>query len=115
MNQRPYPVSNYREYKSTRNPYVAKIKEFRALQEKPTILADQETEQQKGKWRDFFNAPEDAFLSLELGTYHGETSLHLAKNHPENLHLGMEWKHKQCFKGGKKAQDFGHNYILEKI
>lgn len=98
-----YPLANYRPYGNTRNPYGQKIRDFAAA----TLLADDATEQHKGQWRERFGLPPTAFLQLELGAYHGETSIHLAKTQPEVAHLGVEWKYKQCFKAGKKAADVG--------
>lgn len=101
-----YPVSNYREYSPTKNPYGAKIQAY--LDQGATVLlADQDTEKHKGRWRERFGLPATARLELELGAYHGETSNHLARTNPEAAHLGVEWKYKQCFMGGKKARDQG--------
>ena len=99
-----YPIANYREYSPTRNPYGAKIQEF-IESGATTILADKATEEHKGRWRKRFGFPADARLELELGAYHGETSNHLARTNPEAIHLGVEWKYKQCFMGAKKARD----------
>jgi len=101
-----YPVSNYREYSPTRNPYGAKIAELSAAGF-PTVIADGETETFRGRWRERFGRPASARLELELGSYHGETMNHLARRQPEGVHLGVEWKYKQCFMGGKKARDQG--------
>lgn len=101
--KKAYPASNYKEYRPTKNPYFDKIREFSDAS--ATLLADADTERFKGKWRARLGKPETAFLELELGAYHGETSIHLAKTNPDNAHLGVEWKYKQCFKAGKKAKD----------
>lgn len=100
-----YPVANYREYGKTRNPYGEIIQKFIGDEKFSTILSDAETEKHKGAWRGYFEKPEGSFLNLELGSYHGETSIHLAKTSPETSHLAVEWKFKQCFKAGKKAKD----------
>ncbi|HEY8280074.1 MAG TPA: hypothetical protein VIH99_10640 [Bdellovibrionota bacterium] len=104
-----YPVSNYREYRPTRNPYGEKIRELIAAHANtegpPPLLADAATEEYKGKWRERFKVGPQTRLELELGAYHGETSNHLARTNPNNIHLGVEWKYKQCFMGGKKARD----------
>lgn len=105
--KKDYPTSNYREYRPTRNPYGEKIREFTATLRHCTLLADSDTETKRGRWREHFGVSKDAFLQLELGAYHGETSIHLAQKSPENVHLGVEWKYKQCFKAGKKANDQG--------
>lgn len=102
-----YPVSNYREYRPTKNPYGQKIQDFIGASGKSTLLADADTELHKGKWREYLGLPADAPLQLELGAYHGETSNHLARANPKGGVLGMEWKYKQCFRGGKKARDQG--------
>lgn len=99
-----YPVSNYREYTPSRNPYAAKIQDF-GQAGFPTVISDHATENFRGKWRERFGRGPGTHLSLELGAYHGETSNHLARTNPENIHLGVEWKFKQCFLGGKKARD----------
>jgi tRNA (guanine-N7-)-methyltransferase len=103
--KKAYPASNYKEYRPTTNPYFDKIREFADASE--TLLADANTELFKGNWRKRLGKGDDAFLQLELGAYHGETSIHLAKNNPDAAHLGVEWKYKQCFKAGKKAKDIG--------
>ncbi len=99
-----YPIANFQSYRASRNPYSEKILTFRE-QGGSTLLSDEQTEDYCGKWREYFGLPKEAFLNLELGAYHGETSNHLAKTHPEAGHLAIEWKYKQCFKAGKKAQD----------
>lgn len=99
-----YPVANFQPYRESRNPYREKIQQFRD-QGGVTLLADHQTEEYRGKWREYFGLPKEAFLNLELGAYHGETSNHLARTHPAAGHLGIEWKFKQCFKAGKKAKD----------
>ncbi|RZA00026.1 MAG: hypothetical protein EOP11_18760, partial [Proteobacteria bacterium] len=104
MSSKVYPVSNYKDYRPSKNPYCQKSAEFGASGKK-TLLADQATELHKGKWREYFGAPATAELNLELGAYHGETSIELARANPNAVHLGVEWKYKQCFKGGKKAAD----------
>lgn len=105
MANKPYPIANFRPYTGTRNPYGQKIRDFSAESDFATVLADEDTEKFRGKWREYFGVGPDAFLNLELGAYHGETSIHLAKNAPETMHLAFEWKYKQCFKAGKKAKD----------
>jgi tRNA (guanine-N(7)-)-methyltransferase len=99
-----YPLANFQPYRISRNPYQEKIAEFRK-EGGTTLLSDEGTEEHLGKWREYFGLPKEAFLNLELGAYHGETSNHLAKQNPNGAHLGIEWKFKQCFKAGKKAQD----------
>jgi tRNA (guanine-N7-)-methyltransferase len=106
-----YPVSNYRDYSPTRNPYGAIIAGFIAEPGPATLLADHDTEKCKGQWRSRFGLPKTARLELELGAYHGETSNHLARTQPASAHLGIEWTYKQCFMGGKKARDQGLNNI----
>lgn len=101
-----YPIANYRDYTPSKNPYNFKIREFAAPETFAQVLADEHTEKFKGKWRERFQKP-DARLELELGTYHGETLNHLARTNPANIHLGIEWKYKMCFMGGKKARDQG--------
>ncbi len=99
-----YPISNYKEYRPTRNPYGVKIRDF-AEAGFPTVIADSSTEEFRGKWRERFGKGANARLELELGSYHGETLNQLARSQPEAAHLGVEWKYKQCFLGGKKARD----------
>lgn len=102
-----YPVANYRDYTKTSNPYGEIIAKFIGAEKFSTILCDAGTEQSKGVWRGYFQKPEGSFLNLELGAYHGETSIHLARTNPDICHLAVEWKFKQCFKAGKKAKDAG--------
>lgn len=106
MSTKAYPVANYREYRKSGNPYWQKIRDFREG-ERSTVLADEFTESYRGRWRAYFGLPESAALDVELGAYHGETSLQLAQSRPDSAHLGVEWKYKQCFKAGKKARDAG--------
>lgn len=105
--KRAYPTANYKEYRTSKNPYFDKIREFGGTDSTSTLLADADTENFRGQWRARFGMPADAFLDLELGAYHGETSIHLARTNPNHAHLGVEWKYKQCFKAGKKAKDNG--------
>ena len=105
MSNKIYPVANYREYRPSRNPYAQKIMDFRNEPKACTLLLDGETENYRGKWRGFFKKEPGTYLNLELGAYHGETSIHLAKTNPEVSHIGIEWKYKQCFKAGKKGRD----------
>lgn len=102
-----YPVSNFREYHPSKNPYNFKIREFPSANGFAQVIADEFTEQHKGKWRARFGKGPEAKLELELGAYHGETTNHLGKTNPGNVHLGIEWKYKMCFMGGKKARDQG--------
>lgn len=106
-----YPVSNYKPYRATKNPYGKIIEDFQKAG-RSTLLADADTELHKGKWREYLGLPETAFLQLELGAYHGETSLHLAKSDSQAGVLGVEWKYKQCFRGGKKAKDNGLDNVV---
>ncbi len=99
-----YPVSNFQPYRGSRNPYCARIHEFSA-EPFTQVMADARTEEHRGRWREYFGVPEGTFLNLELGAYHGETSIELARANPQNVHLGAEWKYKQCFVAGKKARD----------
>lgn len=104
--KKPYPLANYQEYRESRNPYAAKVKELEPYLGNPkTLLGDGDTEAFRGKWREHFQCKPEVKLNLELGVYHGETSIHLAKTNPEWMHLGIEWKYKVCFKAGKKARD----------
>lgn len=102
-----YPTCNYEDYRPSRNPYYDRMKSYKGSMAQPTGLSDEQTEEHRGKWRNFFGKPATSFLQLELGTYHGETSLHLAQQNPEQSFIGMEWKFKQCFKAAKKAKDNG--------
>ncbi|MCO5142833.1 MAG: hypothetical protein M9962_07065 [Oligoflexia bacterium] len=104
MNAKEYPLSNFAPYREGRNPYRHKI--FELSQQSTTMLGDQYTENHKGSWlRIAYSNP--TALQFEIGSYHGETSIEMAKNDPQTLFLGMEWKHKQAFKAGKKAADLG--------
>ena len=87
-----YPVSNYREYRPTKNPYGQKIQEFHS-EGRSLLLADQETELHKGRWREYFGLEAGAMLQLELGAYHGETSHHLARTNPAGAQIGVEWRY----------------------
>jgi len=100
-----YPVSNFKDYRPSKNPYNFKIREFADHDGFAQVIADEFTELHKGKWRERFRKGPEAKLELELGAYHGETSNHLARTNPGNIHLGVEWKYKMCFMGGKKARD----------
>lgn len=107
-----YPRCNFEEYRESRNPYFAKGMELQEKRpEQPTLLVDKFTERNKGRWREFFKKPKDAFLELELGAYHGETSVHLARTNPEHVCVGIEWKYKQAYRAGKRALDFGLNNL----
>ncbi len=100
-----YPRSNFKDYRPSKNPYADKFQELQGVDGPLTGLADQATELHRGQWRQYFQRPEGTHLTLELGAYHGETCLNLAKSSPDALFLGVEWKFKVCFKGAKKARD----------
>lgn len=100
-----YPVTNYQDYRPSRNPYFEVLGALEKSSAKPLALLDASTEKNRGSWRQYFGVPESAELELELGCYHGETLHALAKQSPERVHLGVEWKYKQCFKAAKKAAD----------
>ncbi len=100
-----FPNCNYEDYRPSRNPYYKVMKEFSDKNARPTGFVDSDTEKNRGRWREYFQLPKESFLQLELGTYHGETSIDLAKNARDQGFIGIEWKYKQCFKAAKKTQD----------
>lgn len=99
-----YPNTNYADYRVSRNPYAVRFEEFIKGQGHSFGLKDHDTEKHRGRWREFFRRPATSFLHLELGAYHGETSIELAKADPEKLFLGIEWKFKVCYKAASKAR-----------
>lgn len=99
-----YPRSNYAAYRPSRNPYAERFQEFLTGQKHPFGLKDHDTEAHRGRWREFFQRPATSFLHLELGSYHGETSIELARANPDDLFLGIEWKFKICYKAASKAR-----------
>ncbi len=105
MTTKVYPVSNFQDYYPSQNPYNFKIREFVSPNGISQVLADEFTEKHKGKWRERFGKGPEAKLELELGAYHGETTNHLGKSNPGSVCLGVEWKYKMCYMGGKKARD----------
>ena len=54
-----------------------------------------------------FGADSDRDLTLEIGSYHGESLIEMAANHPERLFIGIEWRFRECFKAVEKAQRRG--------
>ena len=106
-----YPISNYDNYRPSRNPYHKFISDWSKESSKPLIFIDHDTEKNRGKWREFFGVSPQTPLELELGSYHGETLNALAKQSPERVFLGVEWKFKQCFKAAKKAENQGVNNL----
>lgn len=102
-----FPYCNYENYRPSRNPYFKIMKDFSEKCARPTGFVDENTEQNRGRWREYFQKPHNAFLQLELGTYHGETLIDLATRAPDQAFLGIEWKFKQCYKAAKKARDRG--------
>lgn len=105
MIRKEYPSANFENYRISRNPYAGRVVELQNAQPRATIYGDAATEQQRGKWREHYGMPENTFLQLELGAYHGETALALARQNPTHFILAAEWKFKQCYRGGKKAFD----------
>jgi tRNA (guanine-N7-)-methyltransferase len=98
-----YPRSNYESYRGSRNPYATRFAEFLG-DTHPHGLTDHDTEKNRGRWRAFFRRPETSFLQVELGAYHGETSIELAEKNPEELFVGIEWKYKISYKAASKAK-----------
>lgn len=105
MANRDYPLANFRPYEESRNPYFEKIIAASQGPFKNTLLGDHDTEQFRGKWRERLGLAPETHLQLELGAYHGETSIQMAKANPGQGFLGLEWKYKQCYVAAKKAED----------
>jgi len=105
MANRDYPLANFRPYEPSRNPYFEKIIAASQGPFKHTLLGDADTEQFRGRWRERLGLSPEAHLQLELGAYHGETSIQMAKENPTQGFLGLEWKYKQCYVAAKKAED----------
>lgn len=101
MESKPYPKNNYDPYRESNHPYAGRFSELPATA--PTGFTCAATEQFRGKWREFFGASETAKLHLEIGCYHGESLIEMAKQNPDELFVGVEWKFKEAYKASEKA------------
>ncbi len=98
---KPYPKQNYEPYRASGNPYANRYLQLPS--HAPTAFSSNATEQFRGQWQKFFGASPKQKLHVELGSYHGETLITMAKQHPEELFIGVEWKFKECFRAAEKA------------
>lgn len=101
MDPKPYPLNNYEPYRESGHPYAGKFVDLPKLP--PTGLTCTSTEKHRGKWREFFGAGPEQKLHLEIGCYHGESLLEMAKQNPDELFVGVEWKFKEAYKASDKA------------
>ena len=98
---KPYPINNYGTYRKSYNPYERKIREIQK-HTTPSCFTCEETEKFRGKWKEFFKAPKQK-LHVELGSYHGEALIEIAKRKPEELFIGIDWKFKESYRAAEKA------------
>ena len=97
---RPFPISNFAEYRPSRNPYAARFGTLPAVP--PTGFTCSDTEERRGKWRQFFGRDAAATLNLEIGSYHGESLVDLAGLYPDEIFVGTEWKFREAYKAAEK-------------
>ncbi len=101
MEPKPYPINNYEPYRPSGHPYAVKFGDL--PEQAPTGFTCEATEKFRGKWREFFGARPEQKLHLEIGCYHGESLIEMAKRYPDELFIGIEWKFKEAYKASEKA------------
>lgn len=101
MQERPFPINNYAEYRPAKNPYAVKYLSLPATP--PTAFTCHATEAHRGRWRELFGAGPDVKLNLEIGCYHGESLVAMAEANPDELFLGIEWKFREAYRAAEKA------------
>ncbi len=99
--RKPYPVNNYEPYRPSGHSYARRFDELPV--HAPTGFTCAQTEKYRGQWRDFFGARGDAKLHLEIGCYHGESLLEMARQNSNEFFIGVEWKFKEAYKASEKA------------
>jgi tRNA (guanine-N7-)-methyltransferase len=103
--QLPIFHPDYR-YPQAKNPYSEKLKIFQGK-----VLSDQDTETHRGQWKSFFQkthvdstVSSDGLLHVELGCNAGHVIVEWAKQNPNHLYVGVDWKFKAIFKAAEKAE-----------
>lgn len=90
-------VSPLPRYATSANPYADRLKQAH-------VLANEETEQWAGKWRERLGLSQQVELHAELGCNAGHVIREWAKARPECGFIGIDWKYKQVFRGFDKGQ-----------
>lgn len=99
--EKPYPINNYDPYRPSNHPYAARFQDL--PRSAPTGFTCSETEQFRGHWREFFGARPEQRLHVEIGCYHGESLIEMARRFPDELFVGIEWKFRESYKAAEKA------------
>ena len=95
-------------YTPSKNIYWDKLmqlpKEMEGL-----AFTDQQTETHRGHWRENFLATKDKetnttiALHVEIGCNAGHVCLEWAKQNPQSLYIGIDWKFKQIYRVAEKS------------
>lgn len=95
------------QYARSKNIYWDKLNELPS-ELKGLVHSDQNTEVNRGKWREAFKRPTspDAPLHVEIGCNAGHVSLEWAKQNretnPDHRFIGIDWKFKMVYKFAEK-------------
>ena len=85
---------------------------------KGLAYTDHQTEESRGKWRDQFPSVQGKALSekpvlhVEVGCNAGHVCLEWAKQNPNQLYVGVDWKFKQIYRLAEKSQKFQVKNLL---
>ncbi len=101
------------QYSKSFNPYWEKIKNPPEGME-GLAFGDHDTETHRGHWRKQFKT-EDAsakLLHVEIGCNAGHVSLEWAKQNPDQLYIGIDWKFKMVYRFAEKIQKNGLKNLI---
>jgi tRNA (guanine-N7-)-methyltransferase len=117
------------KYTQSHNPYWEKLMNLPQGM-KGLAYADQNTEIYRGHWREHFPATEakalaegqsspnerspaeKPILHVEVGCNAGHVCLEWAKQNPDQLYIGIDWKFKQIYRVAEKSEKFGVKNLL---
>jgi len=105
------------KYAPSKNIYWEKLKNL-PPELSGLALTDHDTETHQGSWRGRFQATKEnsslerAPLHVEIGCNAGHVCLEWAKQNPETLYIGIDWKFKQIYRLAEKSKKFQVKNLL---
>ena len=105
------------EYTPSKNIYWEKLKNL-PPDMKGLALQDQDTEIHRGNWRKQFRVSSNKEvgseipLHVEIGCNAGHVCLEWAKQNPDSLYIGIDWKFKQIYRLAEKSKNFQVKNLL---
>jgi len=107
-------MDRFDRYRPSKNPYWNKLRVLQDL-----AYCDHETELYPGHWRTRFldrSASQlenkERKLHVEIGCNAGHLLVEWAKNQPQDVYIGLDWKFKAIYRGVEKAIQRGLKNVL---